>query len=206
MKPIRTHVIGVIGGSGTGKTYFAKHVQSYLKAAFIEGDVIGHEALSQKPIIDSIVEAFGSSVIKEGQIDRQTLGAMVFSDKDKLLQLNKLMHPHMYRMIEEKIKSTENKTLVLEAAVMIEAGFYELVDTMIFIRADRDVRLQRLIEFRGISAQRAEQMIENGRKDYHLYSDYIIDTSFGLDFIEEEVDKLLNKIQEAANEKNDPSS
>ena len=201
MKLTKPYVIGIIGGSGTGKTYFANYMTSSLQGVFIEGDRIGREAIVLPKVIEAIGETFGQGLInKDGQIDRKSLGSIVFGHRDKLDQLNAIIHPVMYAIIEERLKSTKAPIVILEAAVMIEAGFDALVDSMWYIKADEDVRLKRLVDDRGIEEEKARNMIASGRKDYRDYSDYIIDATWGLEVIQDELDRLLDGIREISNE------
>lgn len=200
MKHIKPFVIGVIGGSGTGKTYFAKYVQSLTEGSFIEGDVIGHEVLLMSSIQQELVSSFGQGVVKDGLVDRQCLGAIVFNDHAKLLTLNKIMHPVMKDVIREQVAKTSQHVVILEAAVMIEAGFHELVDQMVYVKADEEVRLQRLIKGRKIDRDRAIAMIHSGRGDYRDYSHIILDTSYGIELLKKELDCLIDSLLEAMNE------
>lgn len=194
MKPTKEGplVLGIIGGSGTGKTHFADYLNQQLDGHFVEGDVIGHHALLKPEVIQAIKARYGSGVIKqEGIVDRQALGAIVFSDQEALKDLNTIMHPKMYRMIEKEIQVTDKDFVVLEAAVMIEAGFHRLVDVMFCIIADEEVRLQRLVTKRQIDESRARRMIEAGRQDCEKYGDYIIDTTLDMAVIKDEIDRII---------------
>jgi dephospho-CoA kinase len=169
---------------------------------FIEGDQIAHELLKDKAIIKKIRDYFGDSVVENGEIVRSKLGKIVFSDKQSLLSLNEIMHGTMFRIIEEKIKTTDKKFIILEAAVMIEAGFSMLVHTMVCLKAQRDIRLERLIASRSIDFNKAESILKSQRDDYADYADYIFDTSDGLDSIKSNVEEMINEIREADYEKN----
>lgn len=201
MKPTNPYVIGIIGGSGTGKTYFAKYMKTYLQGNFIEGDLIGKEAIELPEIIEAIGSTFGRSLInKEGNIDRKALGTIVFGQREQLDKLNAIIHPVMYAIIEKRIHECQKQVVILEAAVMIEAGFDALVTSMWYIKADEDVRLERLMQNRGIESEKARKMIASGRDDYRNYSDYIIDATWGLEAIKEELDRILDEIREINHE------
>ena len=125
MKPIKDMkkplVIGIIGGAGTGKTFFSEKLVKKLDAFFVEGDAVGHSTLNRPEIIQAVSHRFGMDVISpEGVVDRKSLGGKVFGDKDALKDLNAIMHPKMYRVIEEMIRETDRDLNVLEAAVIIE--------------------------------------------------------------------------------------
>jgi len=197
-----SYVIGIIGGAGTGKTYISKYLVQYLDALFIEGDQIAHELLKEKVIIKKIRDYFGDRVVENGEIDRSKLGKIVFSDKQSLLALNEIMHGTMFKMIEEKIKTTDKKYIILEAAVMIEAGFSKLVHSMVCLKAHKDIRIERLISSRSIDLIKAESILKSQRDDYADYADYIFDTSGGIDNIKKDLEVMINAIREAEYEKN----
>ena len=201
MKPTKPYVIGIIGGSGTGKTHFAKYITKYLQGMFIEGDLIGRKAIVMPEIIEGISTTFGRNLLLEdGTIDRKALGAIVFGRKEQLEKLNAIIHPAMYNIIQGLISSCEQPFVILEAAVMIEAGFAPLIQSMWYIKADEDIRLRRLMDARGIDEDKARNMIASGRDDYRKYSDYIIDTTWGLEAIQDEIDRILDEIKEICNE------
>ncbi len=201
MKHTRPLVLGVIGGAGTGKTHFAKYAVKHYDALFIEGDVIGHKALTEPFIIEAIQKAFGSHVIVDGQVDRKALGQEVFGKREQLNALNAIMHPFMFKMIEEMINECDAPVVVFEAAVMIEAGFMPLVDVMFAIVADEHIRVERLTNKRQIDEGRAKNMISSGRQDYCDYGDYIIDTTLDIERIEDDIDRILDKIALEAKKK-----
>lgn len=185
-------VIGIVGGPGTGKTYLALYLTTRLQALFIEGDATGHQMLEDKAVQSALVAAFGENVVKEGQVDRGYLGDIVFKDREALQTLNAIMHPRMKALIGETIGATDKPFVVLEAAVMLEAGFDAFVDLMIEVRADEAIRLKRLTENRQIDRARAKGMMASGRKDYHRYSHMTVDTSCGIEIIKKELNRCLD--------------
>lgn len=200
MKQNKKMVIGLIGGSGTGKTYIANYIKNVLNASFIEADKIGHDLLEDSGIIKLLTETFGISILKDGIIDRHILGTIVFNDSNELRKLNHIMHPAMYKVIQQTIKSSQTDFVILEAAVMIEAHFYELVDQMLWVDCSNEIRLERLIQLRHIDETKALGMIDSTKGDYHLYAKDYINTTDGFDAIKENLDMKLRAYEEAYNE------
>ena len=102
-------------------------------AVIIDADKVGHEAyLPHSETWQEIVNTFGEGVLQpNGEIDRKKLGALVFSNPKNLDKLNAIMHPRMYRMIEERIQGLRQQGIegvVVEAAILIEARWTPLVD------------------------------------------------------------------------------
>ena len=125
-------VIGLTGGIATGKTLVSEVLRD-LGATIINADLVGHEAyLPHTETWQAVVDAFGTGILDdEEQIVRPKLGAIVFSDPSKLEQLNSIVHPRIYAMISDRIDSLKSDgvtTVVVEAALLIEARWTPLVD------------------------------------------------------------------------------
>ena len=149
------HVIGLTGGIGTGKTSVADML-SELGAAVVDADKVGHEAY--RPGADAwqaVVDAFGRGILTEdGEIDRKSLGAIVFGDPAELAKLNSIMHPRMYRMMEERLEELRSdgcKSAVIEAALLIEADWQPLTDEVWVVTAPEDDAVMRTATRSGLS-------------------------------------------------------
>jgi dephospho-CoA kinase len=151
MKP----VVGLLGGMGSGKSSvaaeFAKHGGKVIAA-----DQLGHEALRQPEIRDAIVKHFGADIVApDGSINRKKLGAKVFAEERERKALEKLVHPWIGRRIEEEIAKAsaqdEVSLIVLDAAIMLEAGWNNVCDWLVYIDVPREQRLERLARQRGWS-------------------------------------------------------
>ena len=176
-------VIGLTGGIGTGKSEAARHMVS-LGAALIDADAVGHEAY--RPNAEAwqrVVKAFGEGILQpNGEIDRRSLGAIVFSDPEQLARLNGIMHPLMARMVQEKIVALETEAaevVVVEAALLFEAGWDSLVQEVWVTDASEEAVIHRLEQRNGMSEEEARkrlgsQMNRNERLDR---ADIVIDNS-----------------------------
>ena len=149
------HVIGLTGGIGTGKTSVADML-SELGAAVVDADKVGHEAY--RPGADAwraVVDAFGKGILTgDGEIDRKKLGAIVFGDPAELAKLNSIMHPRMYRMMEERLEELRSdgcKSAVIEAALLIEADWQPLTDEVWVVTAPEDDAVMRTATRSGLS-------------------------------------------------------
>ena len=141
-------VIGLTGNFGTGKTTVSQ-ILAELGAVIIDADKLGHELLqSNSQAYQEVVAAFGKAILKpDGEIDRHKLGQLVFANATALTQLNQIMHPKMYEIARQRIeqyKKQGNKGVVLEAALLIEAGWTPLVDQVWVTVAPETVILKRL--------------------------------------------------------------
>ena len=157
-------VIGLTGGIATGKTLVSETLRD-LGATVINADLVGHEAyLPHTEAWQAVVDAFGSDILDpEGQIVRPRLGVIVFSDPAKLEQLNTIVHPRIYAMIGDRIEEFKTDgigAVVVEAALLIEAGWTPLADEIWVITSPIEQVHSRLIG-RGLSRDQARSRIES---------------------------------------------
>lgn len=202
--PSGTVVIGLTGNFGTGKTTVSQML-ARLGAVVINADELGHEFL--KPGTEAyreIVATFGTSFLKEGdEIDRHRLAQLVFSSPEKLATLNRIMHPKMYRVVEEKIawyRKQGVKAVVLEAALLIEAGWTPLVDRVWVTVSPQETIVQRLKKARGLYEEqilaRLSQQMPSEEKVKH--ADVVITTDCPLEELEAKVTALWQGLIESA--------
>ena len=157
-------VIGLTGGIATGKTLVSESLRD-LGATVINADLVGHEAyLPHTETWQAVVDAFGTDILDpEGQIVRPKLGAIVFSDPAKLEQLNSIVHPRIYAMISDRIEGLKDdgvSAIVVEAALLIEAGWTSLVDEIWVLTSPMEQVYSRLTG-RGLSPEQARARIES---------------------------------------------
>jgi len=150
-------VIGVTGNLGTGKTTVCQMLVD-LGARHIEADEVGHEVLQQdKQARKQIVAAFGKSILNSsGEIDRDKLAKLVFDDKAALARLNRITHPRILRLVKQKIEEYRKAgagVVVIEAALLIEAGWKSQVDQLWVTTAPEATIVKRLMKSRGMSEE-----------------------------------------------------
>ena len=164
-------VIGLTGGIATGKSE-ASRILEELGAALINADLIGHEAYKQGSVgWESVVQAFGKGILDESnEIDRTKLGTIVFADKDQLEILNGIMHPIMEQLVDERIhefKAMGLHVIIVEAALMFEAGWDKLVDIVWVTDAPQEIVVERLLQRNGFDKDESEKRI-NSQMARHL--------------------------------------
>ena len=157
-------VIGLTGGIATGKTLVSEALRD-LGATIINADLVGHEAyLPHTETWQAVVDAFGTDILDDDeQIVRPKLGAIVFSDPSKLEQLNSIVHPRIYAMISDRIDSLKSDgvtTVVVEAALLIEARWTPLVDEIWVLTSPIEQIYSRLTG-RGMSSDQARARVES---------------------------------------------
>ncbi|QDT92389.1 dephospho-CoA kinase [Gimesia algae] len=152
--------IALIGGIGSGKSAVANKVKSLRPAVVIDADRIGHEVLELPDIQEKIREQFGSVVFNErGTISRSELARLVFGESKQhqksLKQLETIVHPAIHRRLEQEIQAARSlnqvDVILVDAAVIVEAGWKELCDQIVFIDCPFEQRLKRVTQNRGWS-------------------------------------------------------
>jgi len=201
VKPFRwgpKPVIGLIGGIGAGKSSAARCFEQR-GGVVIDADAIGHRALEQPDIITKVVERWGEGVRKvDGSLDRRAIGRLVFANQKERKALEELVFP----LIQEKIKTEIKKALdkpdirfvVLDAAVLLEAGWNENVDRIVYVGAPRELRLARVSARSGwterdLTSRETAQWPEEKKK---AKSDVILVNDGGIQELQERVDRLLD--------------
>ena len=157
------YTIGLTGGIGTGKSEVLSILRD-LGASTVEADLLAHEIYSPgKPAWQDIIDTFGSSILTaEQQINRKKLGEIVFANRNKLNKLNQIVHPrifeHLKDLIEEQ-KIAGVRLLVIEAAVLIEAGWTEMVDSVWVVKASKGTIINRLKKKTTLTEKQITQRI-----------------------------------------------
>ena len=157
-------IIGITGTIGSGKSPVAGFLRE-LGAEVIDADEVGHEVyLPGTPGWKAVVEAFGEGILStDGTVDRHKLGEIVFKNPADLDRLNRIMRPLIGEEVQARLKSLRQKkapVVVLEAAILIEAGWGPLVDEIWVTIAPKSTIFKRLAAKRELSHSQIQARIE----------------------------------------------
>jgi dephospho-CoA kinase len=157
-------IIGITGTIGSGKSTVAGFLRD-LGAKVIDADEVGHEVyLPGTPGWKAVVEAFGEGILStDGTVDRHKLGEIVFKNPADLDRLNRIVRPFITAEVQARLKSLRQKkarVVVLEAAILIEAGWGPLVDEIWVTIAPKSVIFKRLRAKRELSRAQAQARIK----------------------------------------------
>jgi dephospho-CoA kinase len=195
-----TPVLGLIGGIGSGKSAVAAAF-ARRAAVVIAGDQLGHEALKQPAIRRQVAEQFGPGVLDaHGEIDRRRLAAIVFADDGQRRTLERLVHPYIEGRIEEEIaRARANPAvplIVLDAAILLEAGWDRHCDRLAFIDAPDAVRQQRLAGQRGWSEQQTRDRAgaQWSLEDKRRRADFVLENAGTTAQLEQHVLTLFQQV------------
>lgn len=196
-------VIGIVGGIGAGKSTVAAELVQ-LGCARIDGDAIGHALLADPEVRRQIRQRWGEGVFSpEGDVRREALGEIVFADAAELRALGEILYPRIRRGIEEQIARAQAdpdvRAIVLDAAVLFEAGWDDLCTHVVFVRAPQADRARRVRQQRGWDdstwRRREKKQISLDKKA--AQSDYTVDNSSGSSYLRKQVRRLFQLIHAA---------
>ncbi|MFC2948624.1 dephospho-CoA kinase [Virgibacillus sediminis] len=178
-----TLTIGLTGSIATGKSTVSKMLKE-LDIPVIDADIIAREVVEPgEPAYNKIKEAFGSEVFQEDHsLDRQKLGALVFTDDNKRKKLNAIVHPAVReRMLEQKRSYLESGApcIVLDIPLLFESNLSHMADAIVVVYADEEVQKQRLKERNGFTEEEASQRIaaQMPVKEKADRADYVINNN-----------------------------
>lgn len=195
-------VVGLTGGIGSGKSTFAA-LLAERGARIIDADLLGRAALRPgTPTWHSVVDQFGDEILAAGtlEIDRRRLAEIVFNDKDKLTALNAIVHPVIVRSIAEeleKLRATD-KVVVLDAALIVDLGLQEGVDSLIVVHADEQKRRSRLLAGRDIAADDVDARIASQARpdDLVAKADIVVENNGDLAELARRADEVWQQLEE----------
>ena len=199
-------VIGLTGGIASGKSTVSQMI-SELGATVIDADKVGHEVF--RPHSDAwwdLVATFGSGILgQDEEIDRGKIADIVFDDPKALEQLNRIMHPLMYRVVEQRIEALRRQqveVVVLEAALLIEANWTDLIDQVwVTVAPESDV-IDRLRSQKGFTEEQARARINSQMSiaERSKCADVVIENDSDLDTLRGRVEGLWRKVRSSEND------
>ncbi|XP_013911992.1 PREDICTED: bifunctional coenzyme A synthase isoform X1 [Thamnophis sirtalis] len=163
--PSSPYIIGLTGGSGSGKSSVGQYLHR-LGAFHLDMDRLGHNIYKPGgPVYQQVIKAFGPDILKEdGTINRKLLGAKVFGDQEQMKQLSDIMWPVMAQIAKEKIEEAAKQgkaVCVLDAAMLLEAGWSDMVHEVWTIIIPENEAIRRIIERDGLSSEAAKLRVKS---------------------------------------------
>lgn len=157
-----TKIIGLTGGIGSGKTTVAKYIASKGIPVYI-ADQAAKDIMNDAKVVREVQSIFPENVIlKNGFLDRNAIRELVFEDKSKLEQLNKIIHPKVKTDFENWLKKNKKAPFVIkEVAILFETNGHKYCDATILVTAPIETRIKRVIERDASSRENILQIINN---------------------------------------------
>lgn len=192
-------LVGLTGGIASGKSTVSAMLAER-GAEVIDADHIARQVvLPGMPAWCKIRDHFGPGVLHpDGQLDRQALADIVFADKSKLALLNEITHPAIFARIADRLEAHHGQdvVVVLDAALLIEAGLAEGVDVVIVVHSPREIQVERLAA-KGVGQTDARNRIASQLEPEKRLAraDIVIDNSGSLEDLGRQVDKIWEELQ-----------
>ncbi|MEA3376647.1 MAG: dephospho-CoA kinase [Chloroflexota bacterium] len=197
----RPFVIGITDNIGTGKSTVARMLGD-LGAEVIDADKLAHRVMEPgSETYARVVKAFGSRIVAGGgEIDRQELGAIVFSDPDALALLEEIVHPATLERIERRIASADADAVVIEAIKLIESGLADACDSVWVVTCRPDQQIERVVAQRDLSREEAALRVEaqGPQVEKLAHADVVIDNSGSLAVTRQQVRAAWDRVMAAA--------
>ncbi|XP_032890697.1 bifunctional coenzyme A synthase [Amblyraja radiata] len=199
--PSIPYVIGLTGCMGSGKTSVVQHLQR-MGATTINADAVCHESYKPgKPAHQKIIQEFGQDILlKDGTINRAALEKIVFGDVEKLKRLTSIVWPETAILIKQMISKAgaEGKSVcVLDAALLLEAGWMDMVHEVWVIIVPEDEALKRIMERDNINEEDAKKRLANqwtsAQRVHH--ANVVLCTQWEPQFTEEQIQKAWQLLQ-----------
>lgn len=177
-------IVGLTGPTGAGKTLVSDMLREWQGVAIIDCDQLSRRVASKgnRCLVDIAVEFSPLVIDSNGNLNRRRLAEIVFSDKEKLEALNRIIFPYIVEEAEMdiiKAKEAGAKVVVLDAPTLFDSGADRLCDKIVVVTADPTVRLNRIMKRDNITAEQAALRMGSQRNDefFATRADYVVSNS-----------------------------
>lgn len=194
-------VIGITGGVGAGKSVLLSYVKEHYQCRVILADEVAH--LVEEPgqeCYSALVKLFGNEILgPDGTIDKKRMAEKIFADSAVLEQVNAIVHPAVKEFILREITQSRREEkedfLFVEAALLIEGGYGEILDELWYIHAREDVRRSRLKAGRAYSDEKIDRILgeQLSEEAFRRHCRVVIDNSGSLAEACLQIDKKLEE-------------
>ena len=194
-------VVGLTGNIGCGKSSLSDIFRAE-GIKIIDADIIARQIYEDEKLLRKVYETFGNDIKNEdGSLNRKALGRIVFSDDEKLIQLNKLTHPVIRQKVSDEIeeyKSQNEEIVILDAALLVESDYLNFIDKLLVVTCKENIQRERIIARDNCSIEEALGRIKSqmSQENKVKYADYVIDNSATLSELRKKAFIFMNYIKE----------
>lgn len=200
-------MIGLTGGIASGKSVIARRLAQH-GAVHIDADVLAREVVEPgQPALAQIEREFGGEVIgADGQLDRESLAKVIFTDPERRVALNAITHPAVksraYELMAEAEAANPRAVIVYDVPLLVEAKVDtdHSFDLIVVAHANLHTRMQRLIELRGLSREEAMHRLNSqvGDTERLAIADVVINTNGTIEETLHQADALWERVSHSA--------
>ena len=168
--------IGVTGGIGTGKTTVCAIFKKIGIPIFNADEQSKILLKKNENVISKIIKVFGDNILDKKKIDTKKLGRIVFTNKQKLIELNNILHPRVIEKFDNWLLAQDSKYIIKESALLFESNTYKKLDKIILIQSPLKLRINRVCSRDNRTKNEVSKIIKNQLKqsEYIKLVDYVI--------------------------------
>lgn len=195
-------LIGLTGGAGSGKTTVAEMFRE-LGATVVDADEASHEVYApESPGFDAVVGEFGPDYVRDGRIDRERLGELVFRDEDARRRLNAIVHPLVRLWMSARTVEAERdgaEVVIHDVPLLFENGLQDIYSDVVLVYVPESLQRRRLVDGRGLSEDRARAIIASQLPidEKRGRAQHVIDNSGGREATRRQVENVWAEIASA---------
>lgn len=197
------YLIGLTGNIATGKSAVTDLLRER-GARVIDADRVAHQVMGRDPVRKAIIAAFGPEIVRDGAIDRRSLGEIVFRDPVRLRQLEQIVHPEVAHEIDREIGASCQAVVVVEAIKLIESGLYRDCDAIWVVTSSPANQMERLAGMRGLSEGEARMRMDAQppQSEKVARAHVVIDNNGSMDQLLRRVETEWARVKAALREEN----
>lgn len=195
-------IIGLTGGIASGKTTVANYIQKQGIVVF-DADAMSKQVVAPGTAgLQEVVAIFGEEYLKDGALDRKKIADLVFHNKEKLQQLERVIHGRIWAEAERVIgesKTQDCPAVVLDVPLLIESGWYKKVDEVWLVYISPEEQIRRVMLRDGMAREQAQARMANqmSTDEKRKYADVVIDNGGALEktlaFVQKEIERIKEK-------------
>lgn len=200
--------VGLTGGVASGKSTVSRLFVEY-GARLIDADVLAREAVAPgTPACREIATAFGKDILRaDGSVDRERLGAAVFSDPAKRARLEAIIHPYVFaeeeRLFRKMTAEDPHAVVLFDAALLIETGAHKCKDRVIVVTADEPTQLRRIMDRDKLPEDEARRRIRSQMPlaEKVKVADHVIDGTLPMEQLRADVRRIYEELKRQSQER-----
>ena len=189
-------IVGLTGGIASGKSTVSKYLAEKGFKVY-DADKIAKDISGKKSVQEEIILTFGNEILDEnGNVDRKKLKEIVFGDKEKLKQLNAIIHPKVIDFYKELKEKNTDKIIIFDVPLLFESGIDKFCDKILVVISDYEIQLDRIVERDKIDRELAEKIIKSqlSNEERIKKADVVIENNSSLEDLFEKVERFCEEI------------
>ena len=189
-------IIGLTGGIASGKSTVSKYLAEKGFKVY-DADKIAKDISEKKSVQEEIISTFGDKILDENRnVDRKKLKEIVFKNKEKLKQLNAIIHPKVIDFYKELKEQNTDKIIIFDVPLLFESGIDKFCDKILVVISDYKIQLNRIVERDKIDRDLAEKIIKSqlSNEERIKKADVVIENNSSLEDLFEKVERFCETI------------